>query len=307
MGNARGSPCPRALIFKPSAIEWQCFRAGHRYQGNIPREVLTADATRTDNNDPTQTSHSKARAGIRSEIWELLIEDYGERNLSLSEDKFPAMEGIARQLNITCCDTYLAELWQSNILRQLAWHPKKPRSGNRRRSIHIRSGRPSEYRAPSWSWACMDGKVQFLETLEDFIADVEFKSYEISPVIQSAPMVQVQHAELRIRATSIASRDTVLTDLNWRWEWTLDDDSRGLNHQDPVSARAFYMLLGYVVRRSSGRQAVGLVFVPSEGDTFRRIGMFVISQTGHMRSLWVLSHANLAAKFSVGFSGFQNF
>ena len=98
-------------------------RSGHRYKGNFPRELSTADAMSID--DSAETSDSKTQASLRSEIWVTSLEPYGQRNPSLPEDRLSAVAGIATQLDKTWNDTYLAGLWQSNILRQLAWQKRK--------------------------------------------------------------------------------------------------------------------------------------------------------------------------------------
>ncbi|KAL9127217.1 MAG: hypothetical protein Q9217_003855 [Psora testacea] len=275
---------PRALIYKPSSVEWQCFRSGHRYKGNFPRELLTADTTPID--DVMDQPDSKAQASIRSEIWEAFIEDYTQRCLSFSEDKLPAVAGIASQLNKTWCDKYLAGLWQTDILRQLAWQNRQHLRSTKTKSPLVVRPRPPVYRAPSWSWASIDDKIFFFGGCKEFDANAEFLGGTFTPVSPAAPMGQVKISQISLRAASISSRDAVVTDALWQWSWRLDDGLKALD--DSKYPAATYIFLGYIIKhtirdRKSNefdRQATGLILAPAGNDAFQRIGMFLISEPG---------------------------
>jgi hypothetical protein len=71
-------------------------------------------------------------------------------------DKLPALSGLVEAFREVSGDTYLAGLWMSNLSNQLLWqHCGLVINGRRRYT------QPSEYRAPSWSWASVDGLVKF--------------------------------------------------------------------------------------------------------------------------------------------------
>ena len=82
-------------------------------------------------------------------IWGEMVTKYSECDLTFPEkDKFVAISSIARKL---CAgDRYLAGLWENDLPNQLNWM-----TGSR--SCQCR--RPSVWRAPSWSWASIDGPV----------------------------------------------------------------------------------------------------------------------------------------------------
>jgi hypothetical protein len=52
--------------------------------------------------------------------------------------------------------TYLAGLWKNHIVNQLLWMTYK----------NLNKGYPKKYRAPSWSWASVNGKIAFRDILE---------------------------------------------------------------------------------------------------------------------------------------------
>ena len=72
--------------------------------------------------------------------WEFIVNAFMERTLSFSNDKLPAISGIARHVKETRPnDTYIAGMWKADLPRCLLWG-----GGERARR------RPA-YRAPSWS------------------------------------------------------------------------------------------------------------------------------------------------------------
>ncbi|KAI0555419.1 HET-domain-containing protein [Xylaria curta] len=93
------------------------------------------------------------------EEWYRLAWMYSKRKLTQEDDKFPALGGLAAYFSGQCSvksddlelsNRYLAGLWSGDIIRGLCWHCEG--SGTR----------PAEYRAPSWSWASLDGRIQYM-------------------------------------------------------------------------------------------------------------------------------------------------
>ncbi|KAF6842959.1 heterokaryon incompatibility protein [Colletotrichum musicola] len=86
--------------------------------------------------------------------WDRLVEFYAGRKLTVARDKLPALSGLANATRARLQKLkpgphrYLAGLWEENLMKTLLWEPVGPRK------------RPSTYRAPSWSWACLDGQVR---------------------------------------------------------------------------------------------------------------------------------------------------
>jgi hypothetical protein len=77
-------------------------------------------------------------------LWQSMLWDYGPRDLTEPSDKFPAISGIARLLAERLDDEYIAGLWRKSLLEHLLWQ-----------GLGVR--RVPKYRAPSWSWASVDG------------------------------------------------------------------------------------------------------------------------------------------------------
>lgn len=78
--------------------------------------------------------------------WRELREWYSRCDLTRSEDKLIALSGMARSFQVANGDQYFAGLWRNSLEQGICWKALDPRQ------------RPP-YRAPSWSWAAIDGLV----------------------------------------------------------------------------------------------------------------------------------------------------
>lgn len=95
-----------------------------------------------------------------------MVQQYSKRKLTHDSDKLSAISGIvqliedAKNLLGGPRDRYLAGLWESDLAFGMSWStthvPGK-----------ISHTRPMKYRAPSWSWASLDGEVGWVRYLND--------------------------------------------------------------------------------------------------------------------------------------------
>lgn len=100
--------------------------------------------------------------------WYQLLEEYGTRSFTVSSDKLPALAGAAALFKSTKpAATYVAGLWKEDIARGLLWCAHYDHMPGRKvwgiSSVDRISvlTRPPEERAPSWSWAALDGHIDF--------------------------------------------------------------------------------------------------------------------------------------------------
>lgn len=103
--------------------------------------------------------------------WLSLIENYSMRNLTVSRDKLTALAGVARAAAEETRDRYYAGLWGKHFMEDLFWrmYPQEEIEDRRdAKNTPIKGKvlgtvrRPAEYRAPSWSWASLDGPVKHI-------------------------------------------------------------------------------------------------------------------------------------------------
>jgi hypothetical protein len=86
------------------------------------------------------------------EVWEFALTEFARCGLTKPADKLVAISGIAKEFQRLLQDEYLAGLWRANFLNGLLWYVSADDGPG-----PFDSSRPAEYRAPSWSWAAVDG------------------------------------------------------------------------------------------------------------------------------------------------------
>jgi hypothetical protein len=83
--------------------------------------------------------------------WLRIISAYSSRDLGFPSDTLLAISAIAEDFGSKMGWTYAAGLWQEQMCYMMDWSC---------RSLKARR-RPEKYRAPSWSWASIDGFDEF--------------------------------------------------------------------------------------------------------------------------------------------------
>lgn len=156
----------RVLRCGGEELVWQCRSCKRREGDPVVQKTHDTDAvgvffgTRT-LDDFTQ----RKKSNERFHRWYQVVQEFVARNLTFPEDKLPAFSGMADHfghlLALTPGDmtdqrrqdldthrgqlTYVSGLWKEDLLHGLVWRRIYPAN----KSIH--------YRAPSWSWAAVEG------------------------------------------------------------------------------------------------------------------------------------------------------
>ena len=121
---------------------------------------------------PTLAPHiPKLDLGLRD--WKRVVQQYTHGQLGVESDKLVAVAGLAEHMQRTWLVpniAYLAGLWSFELIDPLMWRRSmpQPKIGNLEdieyymRSKTLRSlARPKAYRAPGWSWASIEGEVEW--------------------------------------------------------------------------------------------------------------------------------------------------
>ncbi|KAI1089733.1 heterokaryon incompatibility protein-domain-containing protein [Rostrohypoxylon terebratum] len=82
-------------------------------------------------------------------FWYEILKFYSSTNITIASDKLVAISGIARFCQPVLKSDYLAGLWIVHFIRDLCWYSENSLG-------HVR-----DYRAPSWSWASVNGIINF--------------------------------------------------------------------------------------------------------------------------------------------------
>ncbi|PPQ96975.1 hypothetical protein CVT26_006431 [Gymnopilus dilepis] len=115
------------------------------------------------------SANPPADEGTVRERWRKLLLDYTERSITVPYDKLVALAGVAQIFGSLSKDAYVAGLWKKTLISDLLWTIWPP-MGPDAASLP----RPVDYRAPSWSWASVDAKLD----LHTFGAPPSAATYE---------------------------------------------------------------------------------------------------------------------------------
>lgn len=82
--------------------------------------------------------------------WYRIVRLYSRCGLTNPGDKLVAIMGVAKHMSTILQDEYVAGMWKRVLVSELSWYVDDPEQ---------KSGRPTLYRAPTWSWASLDAQV----------------------------------------------------------------------------------------------------------------------------------------------------
>jgi hypothetical protein len=192
----------RVLHFAPNQIVWECrehtameadpenvnepdFLAGYNLKSKMP--VVTAS-----------NRHEIANLAIK--WWLAIVSRYSQMHLSYSEYKLPALSGMSKEVALILQQSssnhqarYLAGLWDFQLFKQLTWFCLR---------YDDKTQRPPKYRAPSRSWASIDGQIMYNPSLYD----ISYDGSDVASVIEinvdlatTDTTGQVSGGQLRLR------------------------------------------------------------------------------------------------------------
>jgi hypothetical protein len=161
---------PRCLIYGAYQLQWHCRSAKYTCGGTLDgsdkrlRDILDVPHSSA----PTNVLPVEDWPGQYWHHWKMTVVNYTLRDLSVPNDKLLAISALAQKYaTLFKCD-YVAGLWRSFLDQGLVWASaslwRHSASEKSHHDFNKHCVRPSQYRAPSWSWACVDGAKFFLAT-----------------------------------------------------------------------------------------------------------------------------------------------
>ena len=145
---------PRVLYFASCQLAWKCQEGAFVESSIEPHEFRNSDSS-------LRLSIPGKSANCIAD-WEACVEHFSRLSITVASDKLVAFSGIAKRFATLLQDEYVAGLWKSSLPYLLLWRtdsglimpgstmPDYP---------EYRYVRPLVYRAPSWSWAAIDGRI----------------------------------------------------------------------------------------------------------------------------------------------------
>ncbi|CAG8953844.1 hypothetical protein HYFRA_00006736 [Hymenoscyphus fraxineus] len=162
----------RALHFQKDRIAWECeegsrseyfpfgFPCGHNIEefSGYYKPIFSLDNELKQSLQPEleRTTIGQEKRRSISALYNSLVDDYTRRNLSHpAKDKLVAFSAVAKRFGSKLGHRYLAGMFRDDMPLNLLWGG-------------YQTSRQEEWRAPSWSWASLDGRV--LRGLGSYIA-----------------------------------------------------------------------------------------------------------------------------------------
>ena len=273
---------PRVIQFATHELVWECWEHSSCGCGRL-------DKSRTPRRHLLRPSSDQEDADPLTETWNTVVHAYSSRITSFAEDKLPALSGLAHSLKDRMSSRYLAGIWDRDFVNGLLWY--KPPS-----ALMNHPQRLNKYRAPSWSWASVDGHV--FKTPIPLTPEMQIaKIYEAQTVLRgSDPMGAVRHGHIRM--------STLLTEVQYHYMGSeethhystytckTNDLSEAFNphwafelpgpHHIPSGTSFSCIILGY----SDCTTAIVLRQLNSIDRTFERVGSILLRRSDESRSLF---------------------
>ena len=136
--------CPEELLSTVFDIRRPTIKVGN--------PLFSTTASETYMGNPRQ--HKLALDNLMA-FWRRIVNQYARCELTKVNDKLVAIAGIASQLEPKMKVAYHAGLWSYNMVSELMWSVSGCKKANGEASV-----RPPGRRAPTWSWASIDGLVR---------------------------------------------------------------------------------------------------------------------------------------------------
>jgi hypothetical protein len=142
------------------------------------------------------------------ENWRSILRDYTRRFLTYSSDKLPAIGGVAFDYARISGSNYLAGLWENSFTSELLW-------SSRRSDI----SRPPVKRAPSWSWAAVDGEISHDWCPLDHAGILGIITCQVPPISDSSPFGTVDLTKSQLKVEGALGRFCWTKDKRYIYVW----------------------------------------------------------------------------------------
>lgn len=140
----------RCLVFSKDELQWICktdaaCECGFPAKGGLHHPLLQTCCDDSHKRD-VPSAELTSQAG---KVWRAVVQDYSNRGMTRADDKLPAISGVASRFAARMGLHYVAGLWEEDIIEGLTW------------SDFGVCSIPTDYQAPSFSWASVQGAVRY--------------------------------------------------------------------------------------------------------------------------------------------------
>ncbi|KAK1634598.1 heterokaryon incompatibility protein [Colletotrichum phormii] len=216
-------------------------------------------------------------------IWDRIARAYGSTSLTVASDKLLALSGIAQHFETLIDDTYVVGMWRKHLARNLLWHVDKETQID-----GSPSARPEVYRAPSFSWASVDGKIA-TGPLDQSKLLIDVEGVHIEYVSENTSGCCVLPFEMVMR--TIGQHQFLYLKVNGAIviASSKDESNKCFDHENTTGS------LYYVVAQDQEKldgfvRCLILMAVDEERKTFKRIGLAVTNEAEEIEMLQSATH-----------------
>jgi len=141
---------PRTIHFTYDQVLWECYK--YRSAEVLPDKIYRLGRMSYKTHMLVNPNTPPDSLFGLYNTWQGLVAIYSKRRLTFHNDKLAAISGIASRFAFQWglqSSSYLAGLWKGNLVNDLLW------------STSYFNSKSYPDRAPSWSWARMDGELDY--------------------------------------------------------------------------------------------------------------------------------------------------
>jgi hypothetical protein len=168
---------PRVIHFGHNQLFWECReeRLCEQYPRGLPltishdyglnfKQVMDFERISLGLTSQDLYPDSLNRNDACYRIWVNVVEEYSQTSLTNPTDKLIAISGIAKSFANVTGQRYVAGMWRESLEHALLWRTSERAEDEV--DVTLLS-QPTTWRAPSWSWASVDGPVELLSRTGD--------------------------------------------------------------------------------------------------------------------------------------------
>lgn len=247
-----------------------CTQIGFKAKTSLYR----IDAAATDEN----------RTAVLLQLWDDIIEMYSRGSLTVASDKLIAVSGIINRVSALLGEKNVMGLWEDSMSAGLFWYV--PGCGL------LSPARPEIWRAPTWSWASVDGSIASRhvpagnsECTSEYLLDVlKTSPHQHLPRNAANPVISVKvvlkgglkrigrllsEQSPRFRSLYDRARD-MGGEQTYQW-----DDSAWVLSEEACNIGLLFFMPGRIVYNISGREVESLLLRCEDDNAgmFTRIGL----------------------------------
>jgi hypothetical protein len=203
--------------------------------------------------------------------WQQMVTTYMSYQITYAKDRLPAIAGLAGQMRMYRPDDYFKGIWTQTAVHDLMWRSSRTHPF------------PSDRNAPSWSWASIDGQIEFVEVNED--------AEEITCKVAFPQLEEGGENEMGIGTIMLLGNIACLADchqINFAATVRTDYDTYYARNDvflmELARSKDKNRIRGIAMQRISRpagpclKQLFNAVFQSHDSQLFRRIGQFQIWQ-----------------------------